>query len=106
MAGCSHASELQPTVGSKHQRPDCINTASPDRIIQIDVRPIVANGDKPCGALNEAIGVLGEGEILHIINSFQPGSLYKRVETLGYSHWTEREGNTWHIWFYKEGHGN
>lgn len=101
MSGCSHASELQPTAGASQERPEILKNAQPDRVVRLDVRPIVAGGTKPCGAINDAAGELREGEILHIINSFQPGSLYQRMEQRGYDHWTESNGTDWHIWFYK-----
>jgi uncharacterized protein (DUF2249 family) len=101
MAGCSHAQDLQPQPGTADQRPEYIVKAPSDRVVRLDVRPIVAGGSKPCGAINEAIEVLGDGNILHIINSFQPGSLYQRLEGRGYKHWTEREGGDWHIFFFR-----
>lgn len=101
MSGCSHANELQPAVGTSEERPEFLTNASPDRVVELDVRPLVAGGSKPCGAINLAIDQLHNGEILHIINSFQPGSLYQRMEQRGYDHWTESNGTDWHIWFYK-----
>jgi len=101
MSGCSHANELQATIGTVEERPEILMNASSDRVVELDVRPIVAGGNKPCGAINGAIEQLNDGEILHIINSFQPGSLYQRLEQQGYNHWTERDGDDWHVWFYK-----
>ncbi len=101
MSGCSHSNELQAVVGTAEERPEDLKNASPDRVVELDVRPIVAGGNKPCGAINDAIMQLIDGEILHIINSFQPGSLYQRLEQQGYNHWTEKDGENWHIWFYK-----
>jgi uncharacterized protein (DUF2249 family) len=101
MNGCSHSNELQTTIGISDKRPDVLKKTSSDKVIELDVRPIVAGGSKPCGAINDAIMQLNDGEILHIINSFQPGSLYQRLEQQGYNHWTERDGEDWHVWFYK-----
>jgi len=101
MAGCSHANEYQSLIGTAEERPDAIKNTSQERIVELDVRPIVAGGNKPCGAINNVIEQLNDGEILHIINSFQPGSLYQRLEQQGYNHWTEKDGADWHVWFYK-----
>jgi uncharacterized protein (DUF2249 family) len=101
MSGCSHSHEIQATIGTANERPEILKTAPDEKVIELDVRPIAAGGSKPCGAINDAIMQLNDGEILHIINSFQPGSLYQRLERQGYSHWTEREGDDWHVWFYK-----
>lgn len=101
MSGCSHSDDLQTIVGTKENRPEILKSASPVKIMELDVRPVVANGFKPCGIINDTIEQLTDGRILHIINSFQPGSLYHRMEQRGYNHWTEQEGNDWHIWFYK-----
>jgi len=101
MSGCSHSNELQAVIGTAEERPEILKTAPAEKMIELDVRYIVAGGNKPCGAIFDTIDRLKDGEILHIINSFQPGSLYQRLEQQGYNHWTERDGEDWHIWFYK-----
>lgn len=59
-------------------------------IIELDVRPILAQKQDPLKAIIQKIDSLGEGQCLKIINTFEPIPLINLLNKKGYQHHTER----------------
>ncbi|WP_456463846.1 DUF2249 domain-containing protein [Lutibacter sp.] len=69
----------------------------------LDVRPIIEGGSDPFKEIMEAVKKLQSGEVLKIINSFEPIPLINKLEKQGFKTWTERpEVGVVHTFFKKE----
>ncbi len=77
--------------------------ANKEKIVILDVRPVIQSGNDPFNEIMEAEAKLLEGEILQIINIFEPIPLINKMKTKGYKSWTERpEEGVVHTFFKKE----
>ena len=72
------------------------------KVVDIDVRAEVDSGSDPFKTIMTAVGSLKEGEVLHLINGFEPVPLYTVMKMKGYDHSTENRSGVWHMYFYKE----
>jgi hypothetical protein len=64
----------------------------------LDVRPALAEGQDPFGAIMRAIGQPGVDQELLFITPFEPTSLYTLLEHHGLTHHAEQAtANEWHI---------
>ncbi len=84
-------------------KPEKLKDIRAEKILQLDVRPAINSGKDPFLEIMTTIKSLKEDEVLHLINSFEPIPLYSVLENKGYKHWTENDGNTFNVFFYKEG---
>jgi len=72
----------------------------------LDVRPILARGEEPFGAIMEAKGRLPRGRGLRVIAPFEPVPLYAMFEAEGYTPRARQIGGTeWWIDFHPAGAG-
>ena len=71
----------------------------------LDVRPIFAQGDAPCGAIDDAVMSLQPGQNLVLLVPFEPFPLYKKLAAAGFSHQAEQlPDQSWRVEFtLKEG---
>ncbi|GMU85746.1 MAG: hypothetical protein AMXMBFR48_09880 [Ignavibacteriales bacterium] len=81
--------------------PEFLKTVSPEKIKELDVRPILAGGQDPFAQIMGAVSSLSEGDVLHLINSFEPLPLYKVLGRQGFEHFTEQKGEEYHIYFWQ-----
>lgn len=66
----------------------------------LDVRPILAAGETPCGAIEAAVAGLQPGESLVVLAPFEPVPLYTKLGQCGFDHRTEAlEGGLWRVEF-------
>ena len=72
------------------------------KVVDIDVRAEVDSGSDPFKTIMIAVGSLKEGEVLHLINGFEPVPLYTVMKMKGYDYSTENKSGVWHMYFYKE----
>ncbi|MBZ0200949.1 MAG: DUF2249 domain-containing protein [Ignavibacteriaceae bacterium] len=86
---------------SVQQKPELIANISRDKIRQLDVRPTIESGTDPFQIIMAAVKELQDDEMLLIINSFEPIPLYSVLGKKGFEHWTEKEGDLFKIYFYK-----
>jgi uncharacterized protein (DUF2249 family) len=91
-------SDSSGSVGAVHEPP------LPDMAeVTLDVRPIIESGTDPFKTIMKTVREMKEGEMLHLVNSFEPVPLYSVMETKGFTHASEKRGDEWHIWFRKKG---
>lgn len=70
------------------------------RPLTLDVRPILAAGGSPCGAIEEAVTQLIPGQSLVVLAPFEPVPLYAKLGMCGFSHTTDRQPDgTWRVEF-------
>lgn len=67
----------------------------------LDVRPIIDSGTDPFKTIMKTVKEMNDEQMLHLINSFEPVPLYSVMETKGFKHAAEKNGDEWHIWFWK-----
>ncbi len=61
------------------------------KVIKLDVRPELDKGIDPFQSIMKKIKTLKEGEVLQVINTFEPLPLINVLKKKGYRSWTERE---------------
>ncbi len=69
--------------------------------VLLDVRPIIESGTDPFKSIMKKVKEMKKDEMLHLINSFEPVPLYSVMQTKGYVYASEKSGDEWHIWFWK-----
>jgi hypothetical protein len=95
----------QPPVAAQQpaepQLPAALAAVSPDRIIELDVREDLRNGQEPFSRIMAARRALAPGGVLCLRAIFEPVPLYDVFAKQGLAHWTDRLGDDdWMIWFY------
>ena len=64
-----------------------------NKIVELDVRPILAGGVDPFEKIMEALNEINESDTLKIVNTFEPVPLINKLKSQGYTHKTERPDN-------------
>jgi len=76
----------------------------PDLIVKLDVRPTIESGADPFSEIMAATKILQEGQILEIINVFEPIPLMDVLGKQGFESFTEvHAANEFHTYFKKNG---
>lgn len=83
------------------EKPEFINTLLKEKIIELDVRPIINSGKDPFLDIMNKVKSLKEDEVLLIINSFEPIPLYTVLGEKGFDHYTEKEDEAFKVYFVK-----
>lgn len=86
---------------TQKEKPELLKTISADKIQKLDVRPIIDSGKDPFLEIMGKVKSLKDDEVFHLINSFEPLPLYSVMQSKGYEHWTERDGNVFNVFFFK-----
>ena len=73
-----------------------------EKIVELDVRPILAAGKDPFMDIMEKVKCLSDEETLLIINTFEPVPLYSVLGKKGYGHKSINNNGEWRIYFFKE----
>lgn len=73
-----------------------------EKIVELDVRPILASGKDPFMDIMGKVKELKNGETLMIINTFEPVPLYTVLGKKGFGHKSVNENGEWKIYFFKE----
>ncbi len=71
------------------------------KVIELDVRPGLEKGIDPFQIIMKEIKTLEEGEVLRVINTFEPLPLINVLKNKGYRSWTERQDNLVLTYFQK-----
>lgn len=79
-------------------KPDFIETAPK---LELDVRPSLASGVDPFSLIMKNIETLEDGQMLHLINSFEPLPLYNVLGKRGFNHFTENIDGVFNVYFFK-----
>ncbi|MEO8231244.1 MAG: DUF2249 domain-containing protein [Ignavibacteriota bacterium] len=87
---------------NENTKPERLDKISPDKFIKLDVRPTIDSGKDPFLEIMQAIKSLKDDDVLHLINSFEPMPLYSVLSNKGYEHWTEKVGDVFNVYFFKD----
>lgn len=89
--------ELKPTT-----LPDFFKTISKEKIIELDVRPVIESGKDPLQIILDKVKGIRVGEVLQIVNSFEPTPLIHLLGKQGFKSFTEHINETLiNTYFYK-----
>lgn len=61
-----------------------------NRTVELDVRPILRQGEEPFSVIMDSVGKLEEGDIFVLHATMNPVPLLKVLERKGYSHVSEQ----------------
>lgn len=68
--------------------------------LELDVRPIIRDGEDPFGAIMAAVDVLSPGQALHLLAPFRPAPLFTVMASRGFgSQDRHRNDGTWEVLF-------
>lgn len=88
-------------VMTKDEKPEILKKINPEKFLRLDVRPIIDSGKDPFLEIMNAVKNLKDDEVLHLVNSFEPIPLYSVMQNKGFSHWTEKDGGVFNVYFFK-----
>lgn len=74
-------------------------------VVELDVRPVMENGEDPFGLITNYIRQLLQSQVLKLINTFEPAPLIELLEKQGFvTHSEIKDDETVFTWFYKTSH--
>ena len=83
-------------------KPEYLQNISPDRLINFDVRAMLAEGNDPLKSIQQKVKSLHPGEVLVIVNNFEPVPLIKLLEKQGFQTYVNFiDQDTIETYFYK-----
>lgn len=71
--------------------------------VLLDVRPSLAQGIDPFHLIMGEVAKLEEGQVLHLVNGFEPKPLYNVLGGRGFEHYTEYMDGIFNVYFFKAG---
>lgn len=84
--------------------PDYLKNLDRDKLVNFDVREMIAKGDDPLRSIQDKVKALTPGQVLLIVNSFEPVPLIKLLERQGFKAYVRQvDADTYETFFYKEG---
>ncbi len=72
------------TARKNAPKPDYLRNLPPERLVNFDVRAMLAEGNDPLKQIQQKVKSLKPGEVLVIVNSFEPVPLVKLLERQGF----------------------
>jgi len=87
----------------KTSAPDFLKNIDADNIIDLDVRPVFESGKDPLNIIMQKVKQLKAGQVLKIINTFEPTPLIHLLGKQGFESYAETiEPEVIHTYFYKK----
>ncbi|GAO42691.1 DUF2249 domain-containing protein [Flavihumibacter petaseus] len=90
--GFEHAADGATEVIAEDVIPLFVHHISPEQVITLDVRPLIAAGNDPLNLIVRHTRSLKSGQLLKIVNSFYPGPLVQLLEKQGFGSFTKEAG--------------
>lgn len=82
--------------------PQYLKSIEQNKIVRFDVRSILAGGSDPLKQIQQKVKELQAGEVLLIVNNFEPVPLIKLLEKQGFQSWVNPVSDeTIETWFFK-----
>ncbi|HQU56021.1 MAG TPA: DUF2249 domain-containing protein, partial [Chitinophagaceae bacterium] len=87
----------------KNPLPSFLKNLSPEKIVNLDVRPVIEGGEDPLNQIIQKVNGIKPGQVLKIINSFEPTPLIKLLEKKCFEAHTEKiNEELFHTYFFKK----
>lgn len=84
------------------ERPEWLDKISQDKIVELDVRPILNSGRDPFLDIMNKVQELKDDQVLLLINFFEPVPLYTVLGKKGFEHYTEKEEDKFKVYFFRK----
>lgn len=89
-------------AGKNAPKPEYLQKIQPERLVNFDVRAMLADGNDPLKQIQQKVKSLQPGQVLVIVNSFEPVPLIKLLERQGFkAHVDFIDADTVETYFYK-----
>ncbi len=89
-------------AGENKSVPEFMKNIHADKIIELDVRPVIETGKDPLNIILQKVNALETGYVLKIINSFEPTPLMHLLGKQGFESYTETiNDDLLYTYFYK-----
>lgn len=89
-------------VSKNAPKPEYLQNIQPERLINFDVRTMLAEGNDPLKQIQQKVKSLQPGEVLVIVNNFEPVPLIKLLERQGFQTYVHFiDADTIETFFYK-----
>lgn len=96
------AAEVEPESITKI--PDFLKNLAPERLVELDVRPVIESGKDPLTIIIEKVNSLQDQQVLKLITSFDPAPLKSLLGKKGFASFTETvNAGLVNTYFYKAG---
>ncbi len=96
------ATPVKEEVSENKPMPDFLKNIKPDQIVKFDVRTMLAEGNDPLRFIQQKVKELQQGQVLEIINTFEPVPLIKLLEKQGFqAHVNNINADLVETYFYK-----
>jgi uncharacterized protein (DUF2249 family) len=93
----------KPVAEEKKKIPDFITSLKKEQLVELDVRPVIASGKDPLNIITEKVKAIKPGQVLKIINSFEPVPLMLLLEKQGFAVYADViNDNLVETYFYKQ----
>ncbi len=94
---------VKPASEEKKNIPLFFNSIKKEDIIELDVRPVITSGKDPLTIITTKLKSIQTGQVLKIINSFEPVPLMKLLEKQGFEVYADViNDDLVETWFYKK----
>jgi uncharacterized protein (DUF2249 family) len=82
--------------------PDYLKSLKPEQVLELDVREMLAEGNDPLKLIQQKVKDLQQGQVLQIINTFEPVPLVKLLERQGFKAYVDHvDKDLVETYFYK-----
>lgn len=90
------------SVSNKAPKPEYLQHLRPDQLVSFDVRAMLAEGNDPLKQIQQKVKSLQPGQVLVIVNNFEPVPLIKLLERQGFQTYVNLiDADTIETYFYK-----
>ncbi len=89
-------------LSNERKKPEWLEKISEDKIIELDVRPILNSGRDPFLDIMKKVKDLKDDQVLMLINFFEPVPLYTVLGKKGFEHYTIKEENKFKVYFFRK----
>ena len=87
----------------KKPLPDFITSLKKEQVVDLDVRPVIASGKDPLSIIVQQVKTIQPGQVLKIINTFEPTPLMALLEKQGFVSYADTIEPDWvETYFYKK----
>jgi uncharacterized protein (DUF2249 family) len=94
--------EAEESSGESRPIPAFLTELKEGELVPLDVRPMLEDGKDPLRLIQQQVKALKTGQVLKIINSFEPTPLLKLLEKQGFQSYVDHIDENWvETYFYK-----
>lgn len=93
----------KPAEEEKKELPEFMKLLTEDQVVELDVRPVIISGTDPLNIITQKVKTIEVGQVLKIINTFEPVPLMRLLEKQGFEVYANIiDDNLVETYFYKK----